>query len=207
MKIELKSIHHSETLSEETNAFTAKVYIDGKFAAYARNDGRGEETNIQPKDHMDWDLIKQAEQYCKTLPPGTYEFGGEQHAYSMTLESVVDDLLEQHLSKKHQQKFDRKLAKAMESGIVFGTLEANSLSVIGFKMPIATLLTYPHGSDTIKQAIERNITGQFKEGEKILNTNIPEKILREAGLMENQYTHLKAPVLRQAKERGRKRKL
>ena len=48
MDIQLKSIKFSEHLSEETNAFTANLYVDGKKIGYCRNDGRGGNTLVQP---------------------------------------------------------------------------------------------------------------------------------------------------------------
>jgi len=39
MKVELKNVKFSEHMSEETNAFTADVYVDGKKCGYAKNDG------------------------------------------------------------------------------------------------------------------------------------------------------------------------
>jgi hypothetical protein len=41
MKIELRRINHNAKLSEETNAFTAEVWIDGERAFDARNQGQG----------------------------------------------------------------------------------------------------------------------------------------------------------------------
>lgn len=41
MKIELKKLKIAKHLSEETLAYTADVYIDGKLAFHAKNDGQG----------------------------------------------------------------------------------------------------------------------------------------------------------------------
>lgn len=41
MKIELRRINHNAKLSEETNAYTAEVWIDGERAFDARNQGQG----------------------------------------------------------------------------------------------------------------------------------------------------------------------
>lgn len=46
MKLELKKVTFSEALSEETNAFTADVYLDGKLVATAKNTGQGGDTDI-----------------------------------------------------------------------------------------------------------------------------------------------------------------
>jgi hypothetical protein len=41
MKIELRRINHNLKLSEETNAYTAEIWIDGERAFDARNQGQG----------------------------------------------------------------------------------------------------------------------------------------------------------------------
>lgn len=41
MKIELRRIHHSAALSQETAAYTAEIWIDGELAFHARNEGTG----------------------------------------------------------------------------------------------------------------------------------------------------------------------
>lgn len=41
MKIELRRIHHSAQLSEETNAYTAEIWINGERAFDACNQGQG----------------------------------------------------------------------------------------------------------------------------------------------------------------------
>lgn len=41
MKIELRHIHYSTALSQETAAYTAEIWIDGELAFHARNQGTG----------------------------------------------------------------------------------------------------------------------------------------------------------------------
>lgn len=103
MKIELKRISYSERLSEETNAFAADVYIDGKKVAYAKNDGHGGCTFIHPFPGMRAELEK-AEAYCKTLP----KYLGK---YEMNLETKVDELLEEELGKRFMAKVRKKQDK------------------------------------------------------------------------------------------------
>jgi hypothetical protein len=47
MKIELRKVGYSDSLSEEANAFTADVWIDGQTAGHAQNHRRGGPTNVQ----------------------------------------------------------------------------------------------------------------------------------------------------------------
>ncbi|CDT00991.1 hypothetical protein BN1088_1432764 [Sphingobacterium sp. PM2-P1-29] len=66
MNIETKNIKHAPSLSQETEAFTANIYINGKHAGYAENAGHGGETNYYPKDAKGKELIKQAEDFAKS---------------------------------------------------------------------------------------------------------------------------------------------
>ncbi len=87
-KIKLKNIRHSPTLSEETFAFTADVYFDGKLIGYAENHGQGGETIVDWYDH---DLFLRAEEYAKSLPE-VKEFN-----FQPPLATVVDMEVEKHL--------------------------------------------------------------------------------------------------------------
>ncbi len=75
MEIELKSIRFFERMSEETNAFRASLYIDGKPVGEAGNDGKGGPTWYRAAHPDYWPLIKNAEEYCKTLPPFVFGKG------------------------------------------------------------------------------------------------------------------------------------
>lgn len=41
MKIELRKVHYSAALSQETAAYTAEIWINGELAFHARNQGTG----------------------------------------------------------------------------------------------------------------------------------------------------------------------
>lgn len=93
MQLELKSVKHSPSLSEETEAFTAILWIDGAPAAECKNAGRGGPTDIHFYDH---ETCKRFHAYAEALPA--------REAHGMTIpmdgEALVDDLLEAHLERK-----------------------------------------------------------------------------------------------------------
>jgi hypothetical protein len=186
MKIELKNIHHSPSLSEETEAFTANLYINDIHAGYAKNQGHGGPTDYDWHDERGRKLIAEAEAYCKALPPEKFEMDGKQHFFEMNLEQFIDNLLSRHLDEKELQKFRKKIDKAMEFGIVIGVPD-QSFGVLKFKSPIDMILVHPKGADILKDTIVNKVLPSLKEDEKILNTNIPETILKGAGLSERQY--------------------
>jgi len=104
MKIELKNVSYSKRLSQETSAFAATVYVDGKKAGDARNDGGGGLTMV------DLHLLPRADamkviSYCESLPDHVYpanEFSKE-FKVKMDLEQMVGNLLEAYLNEKHEK--------------------------------------------------------------------------------------------------------
>lgn len=100
MKIELKAIHYSEQLSRETAAFSANLYIDGYKAGTASNQGHGGNTSYTPFNEKGKSLIREAEGYCKNLPPEKYTIGGKEHQLDMDLELYIDNLLNSWMKDK-----------------------------------------------------------------------------------------------------------
>lgn len=114
MKIELKNIHFSEQLSEETNAFSANLYIEGVKAGRVSNRGRGGPTVCKPGHERGDQLIIAAEAHCRSLPSEKSSSGSNQYELRMDLGRYVDKLLVNYLQNKENLKFQKKLDKAME---------------------------------------------------------------------------------------------
>lgn len=170
MKIELKNIHHSPQLSEETHAFTANLYINGTHAGYAKNDGRGGATHYHAKDEKGKLLIRNSEKFCAAL----------------NLEQHIDDLLNNYLQKKELARFNTKLNAAMLKGLVFG-IPDHSFQGFLYPIPIRQILAQPKGPATILGDLITKVLPLLTDDNKLLNTNIPESILKAAGLKEELY--------------------
>ncbi|UKB78608.1 hypothetical protein [Chryseobacterium sp. MEBOG07] len=186
MKIELKNIHFSQQLSEESNAFSANLYIEGVKAGSVSNRGRGGPTVCKAVDERGDQLIIAAENYCHSLPSEKSGLGSEQYELKMDLGRYVDKLLVKYLQEKENQKFQKKLETAIERGIVVG-IPGKSFEVWEFTQPIGILLQHPKGPDMIKRALKEDIISELTGGKIIMNTNIPQKLLEEAGLKKSQY--------------------
>ncbi|HSX21535.1 MAG TPA: hypothetical protein VLE97_02020 [Gaiellaceae bacterium] len=100
MKIELKRFTTNARLSQETTAFAADVWVDGKKVGYAENDGHGGNTMV----HLDPSVRAAVEAHGKTLVPTEYKF------VSGT-EWVVDQLVEAELQKRADKSLAKRLAK------------------------------------------------------------------------------------------------
>ena len=166
MKIELKGIKFYERLSEETNAFTADLYINGKKAGYVKNDGHGGSTDYYPNEGKR-ELINEAEQFCLTLPAIKYR----SLEIKMNLENKIDQLFEEWLKAKDAAKIQKKLDKDCLKGICFKI--DNGYNLTTWKgHTIATLLQHPQG----KLAIKAKLAELRREGKEVLNKNIPQEL-------------------------------
>jgi len=163
MKIELKNITYNERMSEETLCFVADLYINGKKVGECKNDGRGGGNDYRGYTHEDNKIIAEAEAYCKTLPKvksETYNF-----EYQPTLESVIDDKLEEWLKKREE----KKMQKLMESAILIG--KPNSATYSYFKQK-RRLSEFPIN---VLQPFIDNLKAKYcTDGNVILNTNLAE---------------------------------
>lgn len=188
MNIELKNIKHSPSLSEETEAFTASLYINGKHAGYAENTGHGGETNYYEKDAKGKELIKQAEYYTKSFKEPDDPF------IRMALEEKINELLYEHLQKKDLEKFNKKLTKITDNGIAYG-IPNDSYSYFTFNHSMEKFLSNIKGIEHIKNLIRDKIIPKLGSDKIILNSNIPEKLLLESGLKKGQYAQPKANII------------
>lgn len=168
MKIELKKIKVFNSLSEETTAFTADVYVDGVKCAYARNDGRGGCTNYNRYENK-MELLRHAEAFCKTLPSKKYDFG----EFEMNLETFIDDALYEHIKSKEDEKFTKKINKLCETNIVYGNLSSNTVYKIGFKgsPKLDDIKKTEYGRMQLKTLLQKT-SKELKEGEIIFNKNL-----------------------------------
>lgn len=173
MQIELKNIKFFEAMSEETNAFVADVYVNGKKVAYAKNDGHGGCTFYHAYEGKR-ELVKQAEQFCEALPPIKYSKYRD-FEIPMNLEHKIDELFEEWLKAKDQAKFDKKLQKDMLTGLCVKTPNGYTQATWksgGRNVTIAELVSVPNGRELLKNAIAK----AKAEGKEVLNTNIPQHL-------------------------------
>ena len=171
MKIELKKIAFYERMSEETNAFTGDVYVNGIKTGYAKNDGQGGCTFINAYEGKSL-LLHEAETYAEALPPIQVTFANHTHSIKMDLGLLVDNLLTEYLTERDNKKFFKKREKDMINNIVFGNPNELRYRLIGWKVSLDVIRGMNNGEAKIKEVIAK-VKGELKEGEKILNTNLP----------------------------------
>ena len=162
MKLDLKAIKFYESMSEETNCFQGKLYINNKYVADVKNNGQGGNTDVYPIDKLCGMIIQNTNEWLASQPKKkSIEFNFE---YIRTLESEVDDLFADWL----QVKEDKKFIKQMDKGIMYGTKYHYQMTY--WKN---TTLTAFMQSEVGKARVKEVIKDLKAKGETILNTNIP----------------------------------
>jgi hypothetical protein len=113
MKIELRNITYSAALSQETSAFTADIWIDGKLAFHARNQGHG-----------GCDFYHQVGQWTEAevnawLKANRPVREGHDLTLEPDLETEVGDLLAHELEYRRLKRLLRTNLVTIERGQVF----------------------------------------------------------------------------------------
>lgn len=98
MNITLKSLSVNKRCSEETNCFSATVYVDGKKAGDAHNNGTGGQTMVWFQDRK---LQEEVEKYCQSLSPHKSEFDD----LPMSLDFYIDLLVEEELKNREYRRW------------------------------------------------------------------------------------------------------
>jgi len=99
--IEIKNLKVSEFMSEETLCFSCTVYVNGKKALIAENQGQGGNTSIRALDNELFNLING---YAKNLPPYVCDY----FTLEYDLELLIDELVEKEQENKKLKKLCKK---------------------------------------------------------------------------------------------------
>ncbi|TXJ24886.1 MAG: hypothetical protein E6Q24_15170 [Chitinophagaceae bacterium] len=174
MEIELRKIYISHQFSEESLAFTANLYIDGRKIGYVSNDGKGGSTSYEADHPDDRPLLRAADEYCKTLPPWKLD---DEVSVPMNLEYFIDRKIDEYATQEELKRFQRKMEKSMVAHIVFGVPGGDQFKSYPTNAPIAELLRHEAGQQSLSNEIKIVVVEFLKPGEQILNTNIPSTYL------------------------------
>lgn len=180
MLVQLKNVRVHERLSRESLAFSATLYINGQRVGILTNDGRGGETRYKALDKRGELLIKEAVEWCGSFPRklGSDKREGERPgADQQKFRDHLDDMATGWWNGKEAVKFQKKVEKAMETGIVFG-VPGRTFRVMRYPHPIAGMIQVERGLERLRLDIHGKVMPLLKDGEKILNTNVPQSIIR-----------------------------
>jgi hypothetical protein len=91
MEIDLKKIEILEANSDETLCFSARLYIDGVFAATVQNNGQGEANRYYFEDN---EIREEFFSHCRSLP----DFDSPYGPLEADEDLVVGDLIAKKMS-------------------------------------------------------------------------------------------------------------
>lgn len=107
MKVELKNFKSHDRLSEETNAFTANLHIDGKRVGECSNRGHGEPILFHFNDRATEQAFYD---YCKSLPPvkSGYDKLGD---LKMDADLYIGMMVEELLRNKDKERIEKQMRR------------------------------------------------------------------------------------------------
>jgi len=145
MKVELRNIKHMPSLSEETECFSATIYVDGVKRGTASNRGTGGNTDIHPRE-----LVTELNAYGKTLPPWNYN--GKDH--EKDAEHVIDDLLGDELQRKQLKKLCAKKTLFREKGKTYGEGDYDVIKIPYGPAAIAWIQKHCPGASILNETLK-----------------------------------------------------
>ncbi|MFI3294087.1 MAG: hypothetical protein SNI70_11305 [Rikenellaceae bacterium] len=164
--LELKQFKHVESLSEETECFSAELYVNGVKFASCRNRGQGGPTDIDPyPEHrgLEGEIIE----YLKTQPKHKY---GE-YELDLDLELVIGLMVAEFVNAK----IKRKLTNQCKKALLFETPNGVIYSVKWRNADIAKLRSSRSGVESMVAIIERETAKEAK----LLNQNVSLEMLKD----------------------------
>lgn len=168
MNITLKGVKIFQAMSEESTAFVANLYVDGVKTASMKNQGQGGSTYAQLIYNKD--LLEAAEKYTASLPP----VKSDGMDLKMDLDFYVSIMVDEIVNKKEEEKFQKKLTKLMERSIVVGVPNSGAARCLT-SFSVSIPLVIEAAKERFIAAIE-HAKVHMKQGEVILNTNIPDEL-------------------------------
>jgi hypothetical protein len=112
MKIELRRVSYFARLSQETSAYAADIWIDGKKRGTVENAGQGGPDNIHPRE-----LEDELNAYAKTLPPLTFEEGEE--PLEQNAETLLGSLLTRWIAARDLKRMLGRKTVFVRDGALF----------------------------------------------------------------------------------------
>ncbi len=102
MKIEVRNLKHSASLSDETYAYTATIYVDGKPAFHASNHGTGGPDMYHPIAPFTYADVKRVDEYLASTRPVEHHERADGSTFEMKhcLEFEVGEQIDAILTKR-----------------------------------------------------------------------------------------------------------
>lgn len=119
LNIELRKVQFAAFASEETNCYTAEVYVNGKRLGHCHNEGHGGPTSVEPRN-----LNEHLDAYGATLPLTVSTIPDKDDptgffTYQPDAENICDDLFEKWQEAKEAERQVKKLQRDLQTKVIF----------------------------------------------------------------------------------------
>jgi len=115
-QIELRGIKYYAALSEETQAYSATIYVDGVKFATVDNSGKGGPDSVRPIAGNYSQIRELDARIAATVPPVVCKYFPE--GLKQDLETVCHGLLESYLQERDFKKHLKKLCLLLPDGSI-----------------------------------------------------------------------------------------
>jgi len=120
MKIELKKVKFHEDMSDETNCFSADIWVDGKKLASVQNQGTGGENMYYPFNGRSDPAWLAFEKHCKSLPPQKCEdASGFKFTINPDMDTVVGDVFSEWVKKDDDKRQKAQIKRWCKTQTVY----------------------------------------------------------------------------------------
>ena len=199
MEIEIKKVSFNPRI--DRHSFAANLVIDGIKAGNIVSNNSG--TQYYPVNEKGQALIEKAEKYCEKLPPKSVTIDGKLQQSAQSLKTLIGDLFSVHLERLEHAKYFKKVDAVMKQSIVIGE-PPKYIRTVRTKAPIDILTKSQGGADLLTATIVQEVLPGLSANEKLLNSNIPVRILKAAGLNDEQFIKQSAEyVMKQAPQKSK----
>lgn len=141
MQIEIRNLKHMPSLSEETNCYTADVYVDGAKTFSVSNRGHGGSTDFHPYGAR----FNEVNAWVKANVAPIMDYGDP---LEVDLELHVDLLVEEAIALKEMRRLMKKKV------LIADGAEVKTLSVKG--MTVEQVLAHPGLPKQVKGGVVLN---------------------------------------------------
>jgi hypothetical protein len=100
--------------------------------------------------------------------------------YRPDLTDYVDQTVVAFQDSKIREKYNRRVVKAAEKGIVYGAPDFY-FNTRKFMIPISQMISTEQGVRVLIAIIKNKVLPTMGKDEKILNTNLPQQVIDEIG--------------------------
>ena len=161
---EIKNLKHLESRSEETNCFSAALYVNGKKIADCGNSGHGGPTDVNFLPQY-WEMKTEIDHFLATQLKIKYK----NFEFDRTMEFIVNELVEDLLKAKALQNLLKKTGKYL----IFRNPQGTYYQIGWRKYRVDELFNIQSGRDMLQNTIASHIA----KGNILINKNIPSELL------------------------------